>query len=73
MKKLTPLRLLSFPIIKERVDQNNGSEIAGVEHLIEKYQIDGNDAYSVGRDRQFGGFKHTISGSPVVKGRSFVC
>ena len=58
MKKVNPFKVIaSFPIIKERVDQNNVSEIAGVEDLIGNYQLDGDDAYSFWKDRQFAWFQ----------------
>ncbi|MCY3928218.1 MAG: hypothetical protein OXG81_08075, partial [Acidobacteria bacterium] len=57
-EKVNPFKVIaSFPSIKERVDQTNGSEIAGIEHLIGKYQLDGDDAYLFGRDRQYAYFQ----------------
>ena len=38
-EKINPFKVIaSFPCIKERVDQTNGSEIAGIEHLIGTYR-----------------------------------
>ena len=41
----------SFPSIKECVDQSNASEVQGIDDMIHTYQLDGDDAYSFGRDR----------------------
>jgi len=45
--------IVSFPAIKERVDQSNPSDIQGINDMIGLYQLDGDNAYSFGRDRQF--------------------
>ena len=57
-EKVNPFKIIaSFPAIKERVDQTNGTEIAGIDRLIGKYQLDADDAYSFGRDRQYTWFQ----------------
>ena len=55
LEKINPFIVIaSFLGIKELVDQTNGSDIAGTESLVGKYQLDGGDAYhSFGRDRQY--------------------
>jgi len=57
-EKVNPFKIIaSFPAVKERVDQTNGTEIAGIDRLIGKYQLDADDAYSFGRDRQYAWFQ----------------
>ena len=57
-EKVNPFAIIaSFPSIKERVDQSNTSDIQGIDDMIGKYQLDGDDAYSFGRDRQFAWFQ----------------
>ena len=52
--KVNPFTIIaSFPSIKQHVDQSNTTEVHGINDMIGKYQLDGGDAYSFGRDRQY--------------------
>ena len=52
--RVNPFAIIaSFPSIKERVDQM----VQGIDDMIGTYQLDGNDAYSFGRDRQYAWFQ----------------
>ena len=58
-EKVGPFKIIaSFPAIKERIDKNNTS-INGeeIDKLVGNYQIDSDDAYSFGRDKQFALFQ----------------
>jgi len=57
-EKVNPFKVISsFPAIKERVDQTNGCEIRGIDQLIGNYQLDGDAAYSFGREQQYACFQ----------------
>jgi len=57
-ERVNPFAIIaSFPAIKERVDQSNTSDIQGINDMIGLYQLDGDDAYSFGRNRQFAWFQ----------------
>ena len=55
--RLIMKRLIPLAAIKERVDQTNGTEIARIDRLIGKYQLDTDDPYSFRRDRQYAWFQ----------------
>ena len=54
-ERVNPFKIIaSFPNIKERIDKSNHCQQSEtIDELVGKYQIDGNDAYCFGRDRQF--------------------
>ena len=58
-ERINPFKIIaSFPNIKERIDKSNHCQQSEtVDKLVGKYQIDGNDAYCFGRDRQFALFQ----------------
>ena len=63
--KVNPFAIIaSFPSIKERVDQSTSELVQGIDDMIGTYQLDGDDAYSFGRERQYAWFqahfKHII-------------
>ena len=49
---------VSFPAIKERVDQSNTSDIQGIKDMVGLYQLDGDDAYTLEEIDNLLGFKH---------------
>ena len=56
--KVSPFTVIaSFTSIKEHVDQSNASEVQGIDDMTCTYQLDGDDAYSFGRDRQYAWFQ----------------
>ena len=56
--KVNPFAIIvSFPSIKECVDQSTSELVQGIDDMIGTYQLDGDDAYSFGRDRRYAWFQ----------------
>ena len=60
--RVNPFKIIaSFPSIKERIDGNSESldtsQIGTINTLVGNYQLDGDSAYSFGRDRQYAFFQ----------------
>ena len=62
-EKVNPFKVIaSFPAIKHRIDQQQGSvqdnTLTEVNRLIDTYHLDGDDAYNFTRNQRFAFFKH---------------
>ena len=49
--------IASFPSVKECVDQGISNLVQGIDDMIGAYQLDGDDTYLFGRDRQYAWFR----------------
>ena len=56
--KINPIKIIdSFPSIKGRNNLHHALETAAVDKMIGKYQMDGDSAYRITRDRRFAFFQ----------------
>ena len=59
-ERVNPFKIIaSFPAIKERIDGNstNQSNTENIKKLVRTFQLDGDDAYSFGRHKQYAFFQ----------------
>jgi len=64
-ERVNPFKVVaSFPAIKHRIDQQQGSvqdsTLSEVNRLIDTYQLDGDDAYTFTRDRRYAFFQAPV-------------
>ena len=67
-ERINPFKIIaSFPAIKESIDKNNvhiSQSTEAINQLVGTYQIDGDDAYCFGRDKQYALFQ-SLSRPPI--------
>lgn len=70
-EKVNPFKVIaSFPAIKHKIDQQQGSiqdsTLSEINRLIDTYQLDCDDAYTFTRDQRFAFFSSAFPSFPLV-------